>query len=55
MLIAAVDKQAKINGCVECSAMSLDKYFLPKLGYLSNKTHAITSLRAGTCNLNVYS
>jgi hypothetical protein len=54
MLIAAVGRQVKIKGCVECSAMSLDKYFLPKLGYLSNKTHAVTSLRAGTCNLKVY-
>jgi len=35
MLIAAVDRQAKINSRVECSAMYLDKHFLPQLGYLN--------------------
>jgi len=51
MLIVAVDSRVKINSYVECSAMSWDKYVLPKLGYLSTKPHAVASLRGGTCNL----
>jgi hypothetical protein len=45
MLTAMVYSQVKINSCVECSAMSWDKYILPKLGYLSTEAHAVTSMR----------
>ena len=44
MLIAAVDRQAKINSRVECSAMYLDKHFLPQLGYLNVAPYIWTNM-----------